>query len=600
MTALTSVYSFEDLGGIPRPPRTVVARPRLQAALDMGVRSPLTMVVAPAGTGKTVLLSDWAARRSVAWIPGQEPDGLARALEQSDPIVVDDAQLLPAEAVGQLAHVLRNPPDSLRILLASRHDLPLPVAELSLRGLALTLRARELRFTDAEATELVRSHARDASAEDIQLIQEHTAGWAAALVLAARTLQVSGDAVWPTLNQQPVLDVLLGETFSTLDAGVRTMLLSTFAEETVTARLAATLSGDPESGLMLEDLAANGLLVTAYADGSYRYHPLLVELLRRRAVREDAHVVAAAHHRAALHHENRGDGAAALRSALSADDPVLLTRVLLAHGPDLIAAGELDLVSAAFETDNLDHHLLGVRGLLRRAAGDTGGAMKDAAAASPDDDGMRAEVAILRLWESRYGWYDTATAIDQARELLAKARREALGPGRLAWLLIELAAVETLVDELDTALAHLDAAVVTARLMGHAQLIEAGLAHRVVVQEYAVRATAVPADETAGSLPAFLSQDLALLRVRLERGAPPPRRLDAVVNGARIHLTAREAEVLDQLALGNSYNEIAEALYITENTVKTHLMSLYRKLGVEKRSAALRVARAAGVIPRIG
>jgi LuxR family transcriptional regulator, maltose regulon positive regulatory protein len=86
-----------------------------------------------------------------------------------------------------------------------------------------------------------------------------------------------------------------------------------------------------------------------------------------------------------------------------------------------------------------------------------------------------------------------------------------------------------------------------------------------------------------------------LARTRPDAHASPPRRLDAVVNGARIRLTAREADVLDQLALGNSYTEIAQALYITENTVKTHLMSLYRKLGVEKRSAALRVARSVGL-----
>jgi LuxR family transcriptional regulator, maltose regulon positive regulatory protein len=86
---------------------------------------------------------------------------------------------------------------------------------------------------------------------------------------------------------------------------------------------------------------------------------------------------------------------------------------------------------------------------------------------------------------------------------------------------------------------------------------------------------------------------VTLLSPSRRRGdAPPRRRLDAVVNGVRIQLTAREADVLDQLALGNSYNEIAEALFITENTVKKHLMSLYRKLGVERRSAALWVARA--------
>lgn len=86
-----------------------------------------------------------------------------------------------------------------------------------------------------------------------------------------------------------------------------------------------------------------------------------------------------------------------------------------------------------------------------------------------------------------------------------------------------------------------------------------------------------------------------LARTRPDGQPSPPRRLDAVINGAKIRLTAREADVLDELALGSSYTEIANALFITENTVKTHLGSLYRKLGVVRRSAALRVARDAGL-----
>jgi DNA-binding NarL/FixJ family response regulator len=69
-----------------------------------------------------------------------------------------------------------------------------------------------------------------------------------------------------------------------------------------------------------------------------------------------------------------------------------------------------------------------------------------------------------------------------------------------------------------------------------------------------------------------------------------------VLNGFPVRLTSREAEVLEQLALGSSYAEIGRELFITENTVKTHLTSMYRKLGVDKRSAALRVARAAGLL----
>jgi ATP/maltotriose-dependent transcriptional regulator MalT len=868
-------------GRVPRPPLTLVTRERLHSAIDLGVRSPLTMLVAPAGTGKTVLLSEWVARRrrsgeSVMWVSGQSPGSLEEILRGKvgadltsppDPIVVDDAHLLPAAIVADVSQVLLKSPHAVRLVLATRYDLPLPVSELELRGMASTLRSGDLRFNDAEATALVQAHAHNATGEDISLFQAHTAGWAAALVLAARTFAASGAAVWPLVNQRPVLDLLLGESLSVLGDRVEAMLLSTFGALSVTGPLAVMLSGDADAGAMLADLAGNGLLVTAYADGPdgealYRYHPLLVELLRRRVAgsAEDARLVVAAHRRSALYYENRGDGGTALRSALGAEDPALVARILLGHGPEMLAAGDLDLVTAGFESLPDGYlaahpHLTGVRGLLRRVSGDVAGAVMDAAAAddlvggrgpwpvTPDDDALEADAVLLQLWESRYGWNDVHAAIGQARALLTLDRTDGdgrrpavLAPERLAWLLIELAAAETWADELDAALSHLDEALVTARMAAHSRLVAGGLAHRAVVQyvrgqvgsaaqsaqaaldvvgeeglphEYAVRAqvvmgfaalsqldldsawhwhelvvaTDVADSDTvvtalsailrsvllvetgrldqastelasdpaaAGPLPSFLSRDLALLRIRLavlvgdqagveaqitqldrtgnsteaeliramlsigrgdlhatvalidqvldrpdpyppiaaaaasfrtvllvrigdmpaaeaslvdtlnrvtphlslhalipaggepvfldqlrrhlagpnphpfaavaleklsgylaasseSRGmtllartrpdAPssPPRRLVAVVNGAQIRLTTREADVLDQLALGCSYTEIAEALYITENTVKTHLMSLYRKLGVEKRSAALRAARSAGL-----
>ncbi|HZX04436.1 helix-turn-helix transcriptional regulator [Kribbella sp.] len=867
-------------GGIPRPPSTLVVRERLHAALDLGARSSLTLLVAPAGTGKTVLLSDWVTRRRasgtpVTWIGGHAASSLERLLEQAmdgDPpapglTVVDDGHLLSATILVDLALVLRKSPHSLRIVLATRYDLPLPVPELELKGLALTLRSRDLRFTDAEAAELVKAHAAEATTEDIQLFQARTAGWAAALVLAARAFAASGEVAWSLVNQGPVLDLFVGETVSTLDERVQTMLLSTFGVPSVTGELAAMLSDDSDAPAMLGELAGNGLLVTAYVDGAggepvYRYHPLLVELLRRKVAgsAECAGTVAAAQHRSALYYENRGDSVGALRSALGAEDPELVARIVLDRGPELLAAGELDLVAAAFEALPADYlethpHLTGVRGLMRRVCGDVAGAMMDAAAAdrltderdaaepTPDDDALAADAVLLSLWKSRYGWHDVHAAIDRTRSLLALERTAGgrrndavLGPERLAWLLIELAATEIWAGDLDSASAHLDEALVSARMAVHARLIAGGLVHRAVVQcirgqmrnaarsarealdlcgdelprEYAVRArvalgfaalsdlrrdearrwyelvagteatesdtviaalramlrsalliedgrldealSELTADPAAvGPLPSFLVRDRALLRFRLavligdEDGAmvqlaeldrvgsgseaellramlsvrqgdlratvsmidsvlvrpgiyPPvasaavsfrtvllvragdpvaaeaslvdtlnrvapqrivhalipaagepvfldllreyvvtpnshpfaaialerlsgyqsgstgaggvtllaqtrpdlhavaPRRLSAVVNGARIRLTAREAEVLDQLALGNSYTEIAKALFITENTVKTHLMALYRKLGVEKRSAALRVARGVGLL----
>jgi LuxR family maltose regulon positive regulatory protein len=61
-------------------------------------------------------------------------------------------------------------------------------------------------------------------------------------------------------------------------------------------------------------------------------------------------------------------------------------------------------------------------------------------------------------------------------------------------------------------------------------------------------------------------------------------------------LTGREAEVLRELALGGSYQDVARVLYVTENTVKTHVSAVYRKLGVERRADALRLARDIGLI----
>ncbi|TDW21885.1 ATP/maltotriose-dependent transcriptional regulator MalT [Kribbella kalugense] len=865
----------------PRPPLTLVTRERLHSALDLGVRAPLTLVVAPAGTGKTVLLSDWVTRRrllgqKVVWVPGQTPGSLHGFLERAaelesalmlDPIVIDDAHLLPASTVTEMARVLQQSPHAVRLLLATRYDLPLPISELEIRGMALTLRSRDLRFNDAEATLLVQAHAEDATPDAIARVQEKTAGWAAALVLAARTLQSSGDVVWPLASQRPVLDLLFGETLNTLDPRVQAMLLSTFGVTSLTPQLAAVMSGDGEAGSMLEDLAGSGLLVTAYADSPsstplYRYHPLLVELLRRRIAIsvDDRQLVVTAQHRSALYYESRGDSEAALRSALLADDAELVARILLGHGPALLTAGEAALVEAAFDVLPAGYveqhpHLFGVRGLLRRVTGDVAGAVLDAASADertaestaearparPEDDALAADAVLLRLWESRYGWQDVHAAIERARSLLSPVPaagdtpHAVLGPERLAWLLIELAAAETWADELDAALSHLDEALVTARMAGHHQLIAAGLAHRAVVQhvrgqgqnaawsaqaaldaageqglpqEYCARAqvvlgfaavsgldldsaskyyeqvavadvagsdtvvaglrtmlrtmllveqgrlgdalTELTTDPVAaGPLPSYLSRDLALLRcwlatllgdkatvdtqvsvlertgntteaelvramtsmedaqaalklieagldrpdiypplasaaasfrtvllvragdelaaeaalvdtlnritpqrmlhvlataggepafldrlrkhltgpnphpfaaaaleklssyqpawseaggmtplarTRPDAHTPPPRRLEAVINGARIKLTAREAEVLDQLALGSSYAEVAQALFITENTVKTHLISLYRKLGVDKRSAALRTARTVGLL----
>jgi DNA-binding NarL/FixJ family response regulator len=77
---------------------------------------------------------------------------------------------------------------------------------------------------------------------------------------------------------------------------------------------------------------------------------------------------------------------------------------------------------------------------------------------------------------------------------------------------------------------------------------------------------------------------------------PDPSSTEAPAPAILSELTPREAEVFEQLALGGSYGDIGRALFVTENTVKTHLASIYRKLGVERRAEALQVGRDRGLL----
>lgn len=62
-------------------------------------------------------------------------------------------------------------------------------------------------------------------------------------------------------------------------------------------------------------------------------------------------------------------------------------------------------------------------------------------------------------------------------------------------------------------------------------------------------------------------------------------------------ISERELEVLELLARGHSNQEIANKLFISVNTVKTHLSHLYEKLEVNRRSLAVKKARTLRLIP---
>ncbi len=531
----------------PRPPRVLIPRRRLEAELDRASNRSLTVLVAPAGSGKTAALAGWAADGDRAhWFvaePGAPAVALAaamlsaagapaggrsvttgetvRRLQHADGppevLVVDDAQHLGPDSWELLDAVVTLAPDRVRMVLASRRDTPLPTVSLELSDALTVLRGDVLRFDDDDAALLVAAHAPDATAEDTAALQGRAHGWAAALVLGARSLAAAPDraAARSALSHtdRPVLDYLLGEVFATMPASTRHVLQCTADEPVVTPAVARLLSGDPEAATHLSDIAADGILVTAYDSGgetAWSYHPLLRELLRRQVASDgpDHALAVAAHARAARHHALHGPPETAVRHAIAAGDHTLLVELLVERGPVLISGGHEDLVAASLRslpdgTAESQPALLGVTALLLRSIGDREEAVRvatltswaarvaqqqeaSAGAARPTAAvaALLADAAILNCWLARLGWHDCTEAITEGRWLLGDAADVAgsLEPVRLSWLLHELAVVETWVGDFDEANRHVDEALLNASAVGNHRLNAAALADRALLQ----------------------------------------------------------------------------------------------------------------------
>lgn len=312
-------------GGPPRLPRTYVARHALWSRLDEATTNALTLLVAPAGAGKTLGVGGWLQqplspgdpRRDAVWVQGgrgwhadrlvEVLDGAVGAgplqgLSSATPrmVVIDDAHLLPADAMALLDARLNDAPHLLRVVLMSRWDLPLARLVPQLLGHFTVLRGDVLRMDARESAALIRDHARTDSPEVIDLISSQADGWCAAVVLTARAVASAPDAVvaargYAARNAR-VADQVASEVFASLRPRERHLLLCTAQEGTVTAAAAAHLSRDQGAAEVLADLEVTGLLVTRCDgplpppehgfdpdDGAlYRIHPLLAEVVRRR------------------------------------------------------------------------------------------------------------------------------------------------------------------------------------------------------------------------------------------------------------------------------------------------------------------------------
>jgi LuxR family transcriptional regulator, maltose regulon positive regulatory protein len=326
--------------------RGLVARARLIRRL-MEVRDvSLTLLVAPAGYGKTTTLLEWAQHdeRPFAWVAleraDDEPEHLLASLARAtDPLtgrdrefvlVLDDVQLLTSEgAIDVLAGLVEHPPPGAHVVLASRCEPPLPLGRLRAHREVLELTPRDFIMTRGEAAALLELAGVALSAADVNALVRRTEGWPAGLYLAALSLRDQSDAQGAIArfggDDRIVSDYVADALLSDLPAEQVAFLQRTSVLDRLSGPLCDAVLAQAGSARTLQDLArANALVVRLdRTDEWYRYHGLLAQMLRAELRRREPQLEGELHRRASRWHADHGDVDAAIRHAAAAGDAQL-------------------------------------------------------------------------------------------------------------------------------------------------------------------------------------------------------------------------------------------------------------------------------------
>lgn len=392
---------------VPPPRPNIVQRSRLIERLNQGLHGKVTLISAPAGFGKTTLVSEWVTicGQPVAWlsldagendprrflayliaalqtVAPQRGDGVLAMLQvpQLPPIeamlttllnelatvpnqfvlVLDDYHLIDATSIDHaLTFLIEHLPPQMRLVIATREDPALPLARLRTRGQLNELRAHDLRFTESEAaTFLNTAMGLNLSAVDIAVLEARTEGWIAGLQLASLSLQghQAGTADFIdsfTGSHRFVLDYLIEEVLQQQPGDVQAFLLKTAVLNRLTGPLCDAVTGDDNGQDMLESLERANLFLVSLDNERrwYRYHHLFADLLRQQlhqsAAEDD---ITALHVRASEWLEANGRELEAFQHAAAANDVARAARLIEGQGLPLYFRGEAVPVRQWFES----------------------------------------------------------------------------------------------------------------------------------------------------------------------------------------------------------------------------------------------------------
>jgi len=375
-----------------------VPRPALWDRLAGAAR--VTMVAAPSGSGKSVLLRSWISAAGlegrVAWVSvgrderdpqrfwlsvvgalrgttagaalareltaAPDVDGwviVERLLEDLTPLadqlwlVLDDLhELGSAETHRQLELLVMRAPADLRFVFATRRDVRLGLHRLRLEGELTEIREGDLRFSLAEARDLLEAAGVRLTESALARLVDRTEGWAAGLRLAALSLAGHPDpeqfAAEFSGSERTVAEYLLAEVLERQSEQVRLLLLRTSVLDRVNGELADLLTDGSGGERMLQDLeGANAFVVSLDAARSwFRYHRLFAGLLQLELRRTEPDALAALHSAAAAWFAGHGYPVEAIRHAQAARDWPLAARLLSDHWPSLYLDGRAATVHA--------------------------------------------------------------------------------------------------------------------------------------------------------------------------------------------------------------------------------------------------------------
>lgn len=716
-----------------------VARERLFERLREGRGRRLSLVACPAGFGKSTLLAAWREAemddRPVAWVTLDEGDddvvvlwshvieALGRACPALDAAsllataaVAPPEVLLPKlvnELVGQgemvlvlddlhrlsgtstresIAWFVEHLPTSLQLVLSSRMDPALPLGTLRAQRQLLELRADELRFTGAEATEFLNERL-DLGLDpaDVALLVDRTEGWPAGLYLAALSLAGTTDkrALVRAFDgtSAHVIDFLAGEVLAGYAPELQRFMLRTSVLERLRAELCDAVLGRDDSAAALAALARSNLFLVPL-DGRarwWRFHHLFAQILRVELERREPGLVPELHRRAYHWHRTSGTTEEAIHHAVAggvfdaAGELIAETWVHYANSGR--TASVLDwltrLPAAAVDGSRrlllVKAWVMALRGreeemravvarLLELGGLDDG----------PLPDGTASVDSSLSLLHATFAWGDVAGVLEHGTraaaiegpdsvwypvltwalgwahycngELDAAERRlretVALGPRAQQWIvavasLADLSLIAGMRGQRSEQARLADEAAAMARERGLLDSVEVGEVHtaRGVALSFAGETDAALRELEQGVMlrrlwaqPLDLADGLVALGAhvaatgdraragghfdeaqRILAACPDPgalpRRLTAARRAARIGgdpepaaLSIRELEVLRRLDGGRSERTIASELFVSFNTVHSHVKSIYRRLGASSRAEALARARERGLL----